>query len=129
MHLTEQHHVHEDSSPHRWFKARRRHDAGRGRVFIVDVAIFNAEDGGDAHGELPGADIALYLTRHGIKVNVTRQKTRIDIGNSLLSLAADLASDMMVMGGYGHSRFRKILLGGVTRTILGSMTVPVLMSG
>ncbi len=96
---------------------------------IVDVAVFNAEGSGDAHGELPGADIALYLTRHGIKVNVTRQKTRIDIGNSLLSLAADLASDMMVMGGYGHSRFREILLGGVTRTILGSMMVPVLMSG
>jgi nucleotide-binding universal stress UspA family protein len=99
------------------------------RADIVELAIFNAEDGGEAHGELPGADIALYLARHGIKVDVIRQKTRIDVGNTLLSLAADLGSDMMVMGCYGHSRFREILLGGVTRTVLGSMTLPVLMSG
>lgn len=98
------------------------------RAEIVEVAVFNAEDRGDAHGEVPGADIALYLARHGIKVDVIRQKTRIDVGNSLLSMAADLGSDMIVMGCYGHSRFREILLGGVTRTMLESMTVPVLMS-
>ncbi|OWW21886.1 universal stress protein [Noviherbaspirillum denitrificans] len=95
---------------------------------IVEVAVFNAEDRGDAHGEIPGADIALYLARHGVKVNVIRQKTRIDVGSSLLSLAADLGSDMLVTGCYGHSRFREIMLGGVTRTLLESMTVPVLMS-
>lgn len=98
------------------------------RADIVELAVFNPEESGDAHGELPGADMALYLARHGIKVDVIRQKTRIDIGNSLLSLAADLGSDMIVMGCYGHSRFREILLGGVTRTMLESMTVPVLMS-
>jgi nucleotide-binding universal stress UspA family protein len=98
------------------------------RADIVEVAVFNAEDRGDAHGEVPGADIALYIARHGVKVNVIRQRTRIDVGNSLLSLAADLGSDMIVTGCYGHSRFREILLGGVTRTVLESMTVPVLMS-
>ncbi|HJV85088.1 MAG TPA: universal stress protein [Noviherbaspirillum sp.] len=94
----------------------------------VDVVVFNAESKGDAHGEQPGADIGLYLARHGIKVNVVRQKTDIDVGNALLSICTDLGSDMIVMGGYGHSRFREILLGGVTRTVLESMTVPVFMS-
>jgi len=94
----------------------------------VDVVVFNADSRGDAHGEQPGADIGLYLARHNVKVNVVRQKTDIDVGNALLSIATDLGSDMIVMGGYGHSRFREILLGGVTRTVLQSMTVPVLMS-
>jgi nucleotide-binding universal stress UspA family protein len=98
------------------------------RADIVEVAVFNAEERGDAHGDVPGADIALYLARHGIKVDVIRQKTRIDVGNSLLSLAADLGSDMLVTGCYGHSRFREIMLGGVTRTLLETMTLPVLMS-
>jgi nucleotide-binding universal stress UspA family protein len=97
------------------------------RADTVDVVVFNADDQGDAHGEQPGADIALYLARHNVKVNVVRQKSRIDIGNALLSAATDLASDMIVMGCYGHSRFREILLGGVSRTVLESMTVPVLM--
>lgn len=94
----------------------------------VDVVVFNADARGDAHGEQPGSDIGLYLARHGVKVNVVRQKTDIDVGNALLSISTDLNSDMIVMGGYGHSRFREILLGGVTRTVLESMTVPVLMS-
>ena len=98
------------------------------RADVVEVVVFNADDQDDAHGEQPGADIALYLARHDVKVNVTRQKSKIDIGNALLSMTNDLASDLMVMGGYGHSRFREILLGGVTRTVLESMTVPVLMT-
>jgi len=98
------------------------------RAEIVEIAVFNPEDSGDALGEVPGADIALYLARHDLKVDVIRQKTRIDVGNSLLSLATDLGSDLLVMGCYGHSRFREILLGGTTRTVLGSTTIPVLMS-
>ena len=98
------------------------------RAQNVDVVVFNPDSRGDAHGEMPGADIGLYLARHNIKVNVVRQKTDIDVGNALLSIATDLGSDMIVMGGYGHSRFREILLGGVTRTVLESMTVPILMA-
>jgi nucleotide-binding universal stress UspA family protein len=98
------------------------------RADIVEVVVFNVDASSDTHGEQPGADIALYLARHDIKVDVIRQKTGIDIGNALLSLATDLGSDMIVMGGYGHSRFREILMGGVTRTVLQAMTVPVLMS-
>ena len=50
------------------------------------------------------------------------------MGEQILSLAADLGSDMIVMGAYGHSRAREWVLGGVTRTLLGSMTVPLLMA-
>lgn len=94
----------------------------------ADLVVFNADDQPDAHGEQPGADLALYLARHNVKLTVRNQTIELDTGNALLSLAADLNSDMIVMGGYGHSRFREIVLGGVTRTMLSSMTVPVLMA-
>ena len=93
----------------------------------VNVVIFNAEQQVDLHGEQPGADIALYLTRHGVKVNVLQQTTEHDTGTALLSLSADISADLMVMGCYAHSRFREILLGGASRTVLESMTLPVLM--
>ncbi len=94
---------------------------------LVQVALFNQDSA--AAGEAPaGGDIALYLARHGIKTELLPSRPSTDVGNSLLSLAADLGTDLIVMGGYGHSRFREILLGGVTRTMLAAMTVPVLMS-
>lgn len=99
---------------------------------IVELVVYNAEPDARAksnpHGEVPGADIALFLVRHGIKVDVIQQQTKMNVGDALLSLATDLGSDLMVMGGYGHPRFQEILLGGVTRTVINSMTVPVLMS-
>jgi nucleotide-binding universal stress UspA family protein len=91
----------------------------------VSVAIFNP---GLAHGAQPGADIALYLARHGVKVDVSVHHSDIEVGEALLSLAADQQSDLIVMGGYGHTRFRELVLGGATRTLLNSMTVPVLMA-
>jgi nucleotide-binding universal stress UspA family protein len=98
------------------------------RARHVDLAVFNSGSMFDAHGDQPGADIALYLARHGVKVEVRQPRTESDVGNALLSMAADLSSDLIVMGGYGHSRFREVLLGGATRTVLQSMTVPVWMS-
>jgi nucleotide-binding universal stress UspA family protein len=81
------------------------------------------------HGEQPGADIALYLARHGVHCTVSNLRgSDIDAGNQLLSYAADLAADLIVMGAYGHSRLSEVVLGGVTRTLMGSMTVPVLMA-
>jgi nucleotide-binding universal stress UspA family protein len=94
----------------------------------VHLAVFNADRDYGKHGEQPGADIALYLARHNVKVQVIAQNTEIDTGNALLSLVTDMSSDLLVMGGYGHSRFREVLLGGVTRTVLDSMTIPVFMS-
>ena len=92
----------------------------------VDIVVFNPEQDKDAHGEQPGADLALFLARHGVKANVHAHRADIDTGNALLSAAADLGGDLLVMGAYGHARLRELVLGGVTRTVLASMTVPVL---
>lgn len=96
----------------------------------AQVVTFNPEISMLGHGEEPGADIALYLARHGINVDVSRQQIGpdIDVANALLSYVADFGAGLIVMGGYGHSRLREILLGGTTRTVLQSMTVPVLIS-
>jgi nucleotide-binding universal stress UspA family protein len=98
------------------------------RAAVVEVVVFNAAAQPEVYGDEPGSDLALYLARHDVQVDVIQQVTESDIGDALLSLAADLTSDLLVMGCYGHSRFREILLGGATRTILDSMTLPVLMS-
>ncbi|MGI9436045.1 MAG: universal stress protein [Geminicoccaceae bacterium] len=99
------------------------------RADAVDVVTFRPREGRDAHGELPGADIALHLARHGVEVDVQRlDGNDIDVGNALLSHAADRDSDLLVMGCYGHSRVREWVLGGATRTILRSMTLPVVMA-
>ena len=98
------------------------------RAKNVSVTLLNASKQSGVHGEQPGADIALYLARHNIRVEVVQRHTKVNIGDALLSIAADMQSDLIVMGGYGHTRFREVLLGGVTMTILKTMTVPVLMS-
>lgn len=95
----------------------------------VTVLAADAQPGADEHGEVPGADIALHLARHGVKAQVERTVSGdVPIGEVLLSRAADLGADLLVIGAYGHSRARELLLGGATRTILASMTLPVLMS-
>jgi nucleotide-binding universal stress UspA family protein len=95
----------------------------------ASVHVIAFEPAGAAHGEVPGADIALYLARHGIKVTVSQQSAPdVDVGNQLLSRAADLDTDLVVMGAWGHSRLQELVMGGVTQTILRSMTVPVLLS-
>ncbi|MGE0564244.1 MAG: universal stress protein [Pseudolabrys sp.] len=94
------------------------------QVDIVIVAGKRAKD-----DEVPGADLGQHLARHGLKVEVKRLTSPdIDVANTLLSYAADSSADLIVMGGYGHSRLREFILGGVTRGILSSMTAPALMS-
>ena len=96
---------------------------------VVTVLTIDAREGPDAHGELPGADISLHLARHGVKATIERTVSAgVPAGEVLLSRAADLGADLLVIGAYGHSRMRELLLGGATRSILQSMTVPVLMS-
>jgi nucleotide-binding universal stress UspA family protein len=96
---------------------------------LVTVLTIDPREGPDGHGELPGADIALYLARHGVKAQIERTVSAgLPIGEVLLSRLADLGADLLVMGAYGHSRAREVLLGGATRSVLRSMTVPVLMS-
>ena len=94
---------------------------------FVAVLVVNPSQG--AHGEEPGADIALHLARHGIAVEAQHIEVRdLSTGNALLSRLADEAIDLLVMGAYGHSRLREMVLGGMTREVFQQMTVPVLMS-
>jgi nucleotide-binding universal stress UspA family protein len=73
--------------------------------------------------------LAAYLRSHGIEAGVDHSVLDdIKIGEWLLSRAADMAADLIVMGAYAHTRLRDLVLGGVTRTMLASMTVPVFMS-
>lgn len=92
----------------------------------VDVVMVNpsAED-----GEAPTADICRHLERHGVKVRPAHVVARdIEVGDALLSRAADDNIDLLVLGAYGHQRWRETVFGGVTRHLLQHMTVPVLMS-
>lgn len=75
------------------------------------------------------ADLVHYLGQHGVQATLHRNGEETDsIGEYILSAGADLGADMLLMGAYGHSRAREWVLGGATRTILESMTLPVLMS-
>jgi nucleotide-binding universal stress UspA family protein len=93
----------------------------------VEIVIVTNEKG--KQDEIEGADIGEHLARHNLKVEVNRiSGGGIDVADALLSHVADSGADFMVMGGYGHSRLREFVLGGVTHTIFRSMTVPVLLS-
>jgi nucleotide-binding universal stress UspA family protein len=93
----------------------------------IEIVIVGSGSG--KADELPGADIGEHLARHDLNVDVKRLVAAdVDVSNIILSYAADCAADFIVMGGYGHSRLREFVLGGATRGILQSMTVPVLMA-
>lgn len=97
------------------------------RAKAVEIVIVASEPA--KSDEMPGADMAHHLARHGAKVELKRIITaETDIASTILSHAADNSADFLVMGGYGHSRLREFILGGVTRGILGSMTIPTLLS-
>ena len=93
------------------------------------IEVFTVVAGPTKNTELPGIDIGQHLSRHGLKVEVKRIPAEgINVPEAILSHAADISADFMVMGGYGHSRLREYVLGGATRGILASMTLPTLMS-
>jgi nucleotide-binding universal stress UspA family protein len=79
--------------------------------------------------QLPPTELAAHLARHGLKAEVERINAgRADVQPLILSIAADASMDLLVMGAYGHSRLQERLLGGVSRGMFQSMTVPTLMS-
>ena len=97
------------------------------RATRVEVVLVSSEPA--KSNEIAGADIAHHLARHGIKVELKEIGIRdLDVPNAILSQAADEGTSLIVMGAYGHSRLREFVLGGATRGILSSMTVPTLMS-
>jgi len=105
------------------------------RADSVTIAVFDTRSGTRTVADASAADPVRYLARHGIDATLTvvpveqkRGHRRHEVGDALLTLASDRAADLLVMGAYGHSRFRETILGGATRTVLEGMTVPVLMA-
>jgi nucleotide-binding universal stress UspA family protein len=95
---------------------------------VVVMPVASPEDS-DSGGAQSGAGIVAWLAKHGIAAKVRAEVADdIDVGNLLLSRASDLATDLLVMGAYSRARLAERVAGGVTRVILESMTVPVLMS-
>jgi nucleotide-binding universal stress UspA family protein len=95
------------------------------------VELLMVADGkiASAQHEIGGIEMAKHLARHEVKVDLnTIPAAGIDAGNVILSHASDYSANIIVLGGYGHSRFREFILGGVTRGILSAMTVPVFIS-
>jgi nucleotide-binding universal stress UspA family protein len=112
--------------------ARAAHDA----LLLIEpnasVTVLTVERGkaGMEPEEVPGAQIAEHLARHGLNVSAARTATDGSIADAdaLLSYASDSGTDLLVVGGYGHSRVRELVLGGVSRGLLQHITVPLLIS-
>jgi len=99
------------------------------RATSVAVVVVDPQDADDLHGDTPGADISLYLARHGVKAKTYPTLSGgLDVGDVILSRASDIGADLIVMGAWGHSRTRELIMGGATRSLLEQMTVPVLLS-
>ncbi|KQW75586.1 hypothetical protein ASC89_21840 [Devosia sp. Root413D1] len=94
------------------------------------VVIGLVEEGGasERFGDQPGADIGRYLSRHGVLGEVRMVNGWSDAGSAILNEAKAIQADLIVMGGYGHSRLREWMLGGATRKVLLNSEVPVLMA-
>jgi nucleotide-binding universal stress UspA family protein len=97
------------------------------RAKAIDIMAVSVERGKGS--ELVGTNMARHLARHGLAVELKRVSAgSVDVPSAIKAQVAETGADFMVMGGYGHSRLREFILGGVTRTILTSSAIPVLMS-
>jgi nucleotide-binding universal stress UspA family protein len=95
----------------------------------VDVLMIDPQVAEGRHGEQPGADIAQHLARHRLKINVVAlPRGRRSEGACILQHVQDIGADLLVMGGYGHSRWRELVLGGATKAVLEGAHGPVLFS-
>lgn len=94
----------------------------------VKLALVNPDAMADVHGEEPGADMALYLARHGVKVEVVLEQSRGATGDALMGVARRAGAGLLVAGAFGHSRYREFVLGGVTRSLLGASSTPLLLA-
>lgn len=110
-------------------------EASRALTYAIPL-LQRAEDVAIALFRLPGTDnpapqvpdLLAWLARHKVSARPLIKGTDIHAGSALLELADGMQSDLLVMGGYGHARFREFLLGGVTATVFRSMKIPVLMA-
>jgi nucleotide-binding universal stress UspA family protein len=98
------------------------------RAASVTLALVNPDAAAELHGEEPGADMAVYLARHGVRVDVVVERTGTEASEVLLTLARKTGAGLIVAGAYGHSRLREWALGGVTRDLLDAAPIPVLLA-
>ncbi|HEY7764323.1 MAG TPA: universal stress protein [Aestuariivirgaceae bacterium] len=111
--------------------ARAIHDALPLLKLASDVRVVWVDPSKTPHsaGTLPGADMAVSLSRHGVHATAEAMPTSgEDAGEALFTRAQDIGASLIVMGAYGHSRLREYIFGGATRSALSQMRVPLLMS-
>lgn len=94
----------------------------------VIVGLVEEEGASEQFGVEPGTDIGRYLSRHGVAAEIRPINGWVYAGEALLNEAQRTGAQMIVMGGYGHSRFREWVLGGATRHLLTHASVPVLIA-
>lgn len=118
-----------------WTAARASARAVADSLALIDkrakVTVLTVRDPGIAEWpNVPGAAVAEHLARHGLDATAAQTVTdhSISDADALLNYASDIGADLLVTGGYSHSRTREAVLGGVTRALLDHMTLPVLMS-
>jgi nucleotide-binding universal stress UspA family protein len=109
--------------------ARAMRDAAPFLARAEEIVIITINESDAASNEASVGNLAKHLGRRGLSTRtVSLSAARADIQPTILSLAADESLDLLVMGGYGHSRLQERFLGGVTRAMLRAMPVPTLMS-
>jgi|SaaInl7_200m_RNA_FD_contig_31_918518_length_1075_multi_9_in_0_out_0_2 nucleotide-binding universal stress UspA family protein len=110
--------------------SRAVHDAMPLLIRAGEVTVVSVYPGGSREdGEEPGARLADHLLRHGVNVRArTVYAGELSVGDVLISRTAKDGADLLVMGAYGHPRWKELVLGGTTRHMLDHMTTPVFMS-
>lgn len=91
----------------------------------VDIATWSRES---VMGPVSHLDLKEWLKRHGIEARLHQKHATPHVGKELSTLTRELGADLVVMGCYGHGRMRERLFGGVTRSVLSALPVPVLMA-
>jgi len=94
----------------------------------VAVLVIDAQKN-PSHGEQPGADVAHFLSRHGVAARVEQsQSGGLAVADVIRNFAVEDGSDLIVLGAYSHARTREFIFGGVTRSLLKAITVPTLIA-
>lgn len=92
------------------------------------VVMINPHNDFDSQSDNEGLEITQFLNRHGVNSKIIIHQTNESIGDALIHVASELQSDLLIMGAYGHSRLREMLMGGVSKTMFSKMRIPTLMS-
>jgi nucleotide-binding universal stress UspA family protein len=108
--------------------SRALHDAMPFLVGAARVELVSVINEKDLAGSVAGAEIAPHLARHGVKVDVVSVAMKDNAGHAIEEHAETIGADLIVSGAYVHSRWRQLILGGVTNSLLRGAKRPILMS-